>query len=411
MTVIQRGQLSKYFDGVAVKKLSVVETTPKKSNQHEFNGAKVLRELLGEAERRRIPTRFIWFSSENEGVTDDGFLSWYDSRKKKVHRNAEYRLYYLTNSVSGLMKAGDTLFLALRPDGTAMVIIAASGSTIQSQLLWMFGVDEPELQFTVKEIGSDFAKSDFALRYILDELGIEPEEPESDKLDRLLAPFGNKFPSTRVFSALARKSLRHINALDDPDAVLMAWLEREELLFRRLERKLVSDRLNAGFSIGGVADVDGFLRFSLHVQNRRKSRAGQSLENQLEALFLARNIKFERGVETENKNRPDFLFPGGKEYQDRGFPDAHLLVLGAKSTCKDRWRQVLSEAKRIKHKHLLTLEPGISENQTDEMQAKKLQLILPARLHETYREKQRAYLMNLSEFIELAHSRQASVLS
>ena len=60
-------------------------------------------------------------------------------------------------------------------------------------------------------------------------------------------------------------------------------------------------------------------------------------------------------------------------------------MLGAKSTCKDRWRQVLSEAQRIPNKHLLTLEPGISENQTDEMQAKRLQLILPAQLHATYR--------------------------
>lgn len=44
-------------------------------------------------------------------------------------------------------------------------------------------------------------------------------------------------------------------------------------------------------------------------------------------------------------------------------------MLGVKSTCKDRWRQVLSEAKRIDNKHLATLEPGISENQTAEMQA------------------------------------------
>lgn len=406
MSDIQRGQLSKYFEGVAVKRLSAVETTPSQSNQHEFNGAKPLRQLLGDADRRGIQTRFIWLSNEQEGVADDGLLSWYDSRRNQAHRSAEYRLYYPTNSVSELMQAGDTLFLALRPDNTAMVVIAETGSTIQNQLLWMFGVDEPELQFTVKEIGSDFAKSDFALRYILDELGIEPEEPEADELDRLLAPFGNKFPSTRTFSELARKSLPQVNPLDDPDAVLMAWLEREEMLFRRLERKLVSDRLEIGFAIGGVADVDGFLRFSLHVQNRRKSRAGQSLENQLEALFLARRIKFERGVETENKNRPDFLFPGRTEYHDKEFPESRLSVLGSKSTCKDRWRQVLSEAERIEYKHLLTLEPGISENQTDEMRVKKLQLILPAKLHETYRERQRGYLMNLSEFIQLAQARQ-----
>ncbi len=52
-------------------------------------------------------------------------------------------------------------------------------------------------------------------------------------------------------------------------------------------------------------------------------------------------------------------------------------MLGVKSTCKDRWRQVLSEAARIPDKCLLTVEPGISENQTNEMQANRLQLVLP----------------------------------
>lgn len=75
-------------------------------------------------------------------------------------------------------------------------------------------------------------------------------------------------------------------------------------------------------------------------------------------------------------------------------------MLGVKSSCKDRWRQVLSEAARIETKHLLTLEPGISENQTNEMKANKLQLVLPERIHETYSEAQRGWLVNLAQFIK-----------
>jgi len=70
-----------------------------------------------------------------------------------------------------------------------------------------------------------------------------------------------------------------------------------------------------------------------------------------------------------------------------------------KSTCKDRWRQVLSEGKRVKTKHLLTLEPGISENQTNEMQANSLQLVLPESLHDSYSHEQREWLFSLREFI------------
>lgn len=153
-------------------------------------------------------------------------------------------------------------------------------------------------------------------------------------------------------------------------------------------------------------DVDEFIRFSLSVQNRRKSRVGFALEHHLASLFTANSLKFERGAKTENNNKPDFLFPGAIEYGDAGFPDSKLIMLGSKSTCKDRWRQVLSEAKRISPKHLLTLEPGISENQTNEMKAKRLQLILPRSLHDTYKAQQQKWLMGLGDFIAFVRGKQ-----
>ena len=187
----------------------------------------------------------------------------------------------------------------------------------------------------------------------------------------------------------------------------MAWVEQEELLFRRLERRIVAERLKAGFNSDDEAvDVDGFMDFSLSVQNRRKARAGQSLENHLEELFKARSIRHQRGVETENKNKPDFIFPGQAEYKDDTFPTASLTMLGAKSTLKDRWRQVLAEARRIENKHLVTLEPGISEQQTTQMQAEKLQLIVPASIQATYRQRQRDWLLKLEDFVKLVESRQ-----
>ncbi|MER8665083.1 type II restriction endonuclease [Mesorhizobium sp. M1148] len=406
--MIRRGLLSAYFEGVAVKRLSMVETTPGGSNQHEFNASKELRRLFGDEDRRRIPARFIWLGEEQEGVTADSVVSWYDARRKHLTRT-EYRLFYSSNNVTRLMKAGDTFFLALRRDGSVMVIVTAAESTVQNQLLWLFGMDEqPALEFAVREsIPDKDAELDFTVRYILDELGIDFEEPETDELDGLIEQFGMRFPTTRDFSTLARNSLSHISPLDNPDAVLMAWLEREELLFRRLERHLVADRLRSGFmEDDDSADVDGFLSFSLSVQNRRKSRAGQSLENHLEAIFVARNLRYSRGAETENRNKPDFLFPGQTEYRDANFSPTLLTMLASKSTLKDRWRQVLPEASRIPDKHLFTLEPAISENQTDQMKAERLQLVLPAKLHETYRPSQRAWLMDVADFIGVVIKRQ-----
>jgi hypothetical protein len=81
-------------------------------------------------------------------------------------------------------------------------------------------------------------------------------------------------------------------------------------------------------------------------------------------------------------------------------------MLGSKSTLKDRWRQVLDEADRITHKHLLTLEPGVSESQTDAMRNRNLQLVVPKALHSTYKESQQKWLMDVSQFIKLVEDRQ-----
>ena len=162
----------------------------------------------------------------------------------------------------------------------------------------------------------------------------------------------------------------------------------------------------SGFSDSDGADVDGFIKFSLSVQNRRKSRAGYAFENHLEEVFKSCNVIHDSQAITENKSKPDFLFPGSNEYHNSDFPESRLTMLGVKSTCKDRWRQVLSEAARIPNKHLITLEPGISENQTNEMASNNLQLVLPRGLHTTYRENQQQWLMDLDSFIELVKERE-----
>jgi len=403
---MRRGMLSDLFSGVVAKKLTLVETITEKSNQHEFQGTRPLRRLLGDDDRRGIPTRFIWISGEQEALAEDGFMSWSNVRKGKP-RAAEYHLYYSGNTVTELMQPGDILFLALRRDGSVLVVITPPG-TIQNQLVWLFGIEEqPGLGFTFQEIaGNNNAELDFAARYILDELGIEPEEPEADQLDSLIEKFGLVFPTTRIFSELARSSLPEVSAADDPDRALIDWMDREEQLFRRLERRIVAARIGGGFNAPDGADVDGFLSFSLSVQNRRKARAGQALENHIEAVFGAQGISYVRGAETENRNKPDFLFPGQQEYRDPGFPAARLTMLGAKSTLKDRWRQVLSEAVRIEEKHLLTLEPGVSENQTEEMQVKRLQLVVPRPLHATYLRTQQAWLMDVTGFLAVVRARQ-----
>lgn len=401
---MKSGHLSEYFIGVAAKRLSAVESDIFRSHQHEFNGVKGLKQLFG-VDRQKYQAKFIYLNDhDDEPPVDEGYLTWYDARENHPTRS-EYRLYFSDTSVSQCAAEGDLLVIGTRPDNSVLLVIAENGSTISNQIQWLFGLsDLSHPGFSVREeLETDQDRIEFASRFILENIGIEIEIREENYLDTMLERFQGSFPNTRVFSEYARSTLPDINLNDGLDSAIMAWMEREEILFKTLERYLITDRLKKGFD----DDVDGFISFSLSVQNRRKSRVGYALENHLEAIFTGSNIRYSRGKVTENRSKPDFLFPGQTEYKDSDFDPLNLTILGVKYTCKDRWRQVLSEAKRISKKHLLTFEPAISNNQTEEMKSQHLQLVIPQFLQSTYTSEQQEWLINLTEFVENVHSRQS----
>ncbi|MFJ5695089.1 type II restriction endonuclease [Arthrobacter sp. NPDC093125] len=402
------GDLADHFDGVAAKILSTVETVGRSSNQHELDGVKALQALFGRpTEKLFISTRFLLVSDDtDEPVAEDGTLTFYDARVN-IPKRSEYRLYYPA-SVEAMKRAkpGDVVFIAKQRNGDALFIVAPSGSSIAAQLDWLFGTDVLEHRgFSVRsELETGHDSLSLTAMYLLDMLGIAIEPVNDDWLDRILAKFGPRFPTSAEFGAFARSTLPDLHPADDPDKVLMAWMEQEEILFRTLERHLATDTLDALYKDGHV-DVDRFIEVSLSLHNRRKSRAGKGLENQLIALFDSLEVRHTFNPVTENRTRPDFIFPGISEYLDPGFPPLNLTMLGVKTTCKDRWRQVLSEAKRIEEKHLLTLESPISPAQTDEMKDHQIQLVIPRSLHEPYKQEQRQWIMSVNDFVTMTRER------
>lgn len=102
-------------------------------------------------------------------------------------------------------------------------------------------------------------------------------------------------------------------------------------------------------------------------------------------------------------------------YKNANFSTSNLTMLGANSTCKDRWRQILSEADRIEHKHLLTLETAISTYQTNEMKNRNLQLVVPLSIQKSYTDDQQKWLYSFRDFLDEVtdkqrHTEYASVL-
>jgi len=408
-------RISDYFEGVAAKYLSAVDADPGRSNQHEIGGlpAAGFKRYLGtpnKNEEYRFRARQIYIADDSLAPEiADGLVTWYDCRRKQMHRGPEFRLYYYNNSVTELLSEGDFLLVAKMRDGSLLMIFTPAGSTIENQLRSLFGIEHVDQRFTAGTL--DVIELLLPLRIILEDLGLDltPAKKSDDIwLDRLIEIFGGtSFPTTTQFSDFARKSIEEsVDPLSSPDQAILDWMDHEEKLFRIYERHLVLQRLRQGFQ----ENVDDFISFSLSVQNRRKSRVGYAFERHLSKIFTLHGLRFEQGGGklgvTENNSKPDFLFPGFSEYRDSEYLDNRLVMLGAKTTCKDRWRQVLSEAHRVSNKHLVTLEPAITSSQTFEMRSHHLQLVVPAGIHLTYTEAQRSWLFNMSDFIEFAKERQ-----
>jgi hypothetical protein len=395
----QRNRLREFFDSVAAKTLSAVEACPSRSNQHEFNGVTALKEMFGPA-KISLKTRFIYLSDDEDRTEQAcGTVTWYDARENHPTRT-EYRLYFQTNEAIQNAKEGD-LFIAGKKRDELYIIIAQSNSTTANQLCWLFDLKKLA-RFSVAKASSYEKQVDFISSRIIERLGINvaPSLSDDKYLDKLIRTFPTGFPSTKLFSEFAQKSLA-ANETENPDTLLLDWMTHEEKLFRTYERYFLENKIRSGFK-----GVDDFISFSLSIQNRRKSRAGFAFENHLEKIFSIHNLRYERSAITENRSRPDFLFPGSSEYHNQNFPDRLLAVLGVKTSCKDRWRQVLAEADRIKRKHLATLEPGISQDQTNEMKSKALTLVIPARLHSSYKSTQMQLIMSVEEFINLIKQKQ-----
>ena len=234
----------------------------------------------------------------------------------------------------------------------------------------------------------------------------QPEQRMRALISSFVAKF-DSFPETRIMAKGARDCYNEANKiitqniLKAPDSILLGWLDTEYALFKYMEEKVYSN-----VTLKPFPSIDAFVSMANEVLNRRKSRAGKSLEHHLADIFTQNSLLFEEQVITEEKKKPDFVFPSGECYHNMAFPGDLLTVLGAKTTCKDRWRQVLNEADRVDDKFLFTLQQGVSSNQLKEMQDYHLHLVVPRKYLTCFPKEYRSGIFDLSSFIGMVKERQ-----
>ena len=146
-----------------------------------------------------------------------------------------------------------------------------------------------------------------------------------------------------------------------------------------------------------------FLEVALRITNRRKARTGQSLEWHIREILDEENLRedeqYSYQPESETGKRPDFLFPSESAYKNECYPKEKLRMLAVKTTCKERWHQILDEADKIPIKHLLTLQEGVSEKEFQRMTDAGVQLVIPKPLICEFRKSIRPHLQTLESFI------------
>jgi len=210
------------------------------------------------------------------------------------------------------------------------------------------------------------------------------------------------FPTTTELAELARRLHNEVYKRKTltPDNKILEWVKTEYSTFKAIEKNIYKDYLTTPFG-----ELEPLIAFANSALNRRKSRAGKSLEHHINFLFSSYSLPFSHPGKSEGNKKPDFLLPSNESYANISFPKEDLVFLGAKTTCKDRWRQILNEANRIERKHLLTLQQGISPNQLDEMEEEKVTLVVPKPYHSFYPVDYRHRLWTVEKFIEFAEEK------
>ena len=221
--------LSDYIKSVASKQLTPVETDQRKSNQHELNGVSALKAIFGDDHKNKLryPTMFAYLSDdESRCLTQDGSMTWYESRKPP---RSEFRLYYDKDDVFSVASPGDILYIIQKPDNSLLTLVCEKDSVIESQVKWLFDLKAPDKDYVVRKFTEGGSPS-FAAKTVLDLIGIETVSKTDKDIEELLAKYSD-FPSSAEFSDYAR-SFVDVDPVNRPDEALVAWLNKEDTFFR-----------------------------------------------------------------------------------------------------------------------------------------------------------------------------------
>ena len=128
--------------------------------------------------------------------------------------------------------------------------------------------------------------------------------------------------------------------------------------------------------VNEYAKIDAIL---LSASQQRKSRAGSSFELHIEELMKDGKVPFDKQVVLSSLKRPDFILPSLKMFKNAERGKSDVVILSAKTTLRERWKQVQSEMANCSL-FLATVDENVAGNAIKEMAEVGITLVVPESL-------------------------------
>lgn len=130
--------------------------------------------------------------------------------------------------------------------------------------------------------------------------------------------------------------------------------------------------------VDALPEIDAIM---LSASQQRKSRAGYSFEHQIEAMLTAAAVPFVRQVVMDaTRRRPDFVLPSLPHLRRSLSGPERGLILSAKTTLRERWKQVENEMGGGADLFLATVDETIAATVIEAMAAMNIRLVVPEAL-------------------------------
>ena len=376
---MEKASLKQYFSGVVAKRLSEVEVVPSKSNQREFNATSAMKAMLG-TERKTYATHFVYLSDVMDPVTEEAFLTWYDARENNPTRS-EYRLFYKKTLISEQARVGDCLFLCRRYDETLLAVVTEKDSMMENRLNWLFGI-RPANLFEAGNLEANDREYQMIVDCLLQMIGVEVRQDSEELEKNLRILYEKKSPRLADLCDIAcRRS--GIPADGDADEAVMVWMYCLNELVCAIKNYMLEMPDSALYKKLSGNWQDEALRFFFRM------------------ILRARNIRFD---EYKNTGIQYLIMPGFKEFSTGQYPNGRLTEV--KFACMLESVSYGVYTVDMPYVHLITMDPGITEEQRVIQKSKKVQFVIPRPVQTMYNNLNTFWFLSVEELLLLLKEKQ-----